>query len=319
LSTENPSGPTPAGIITFLSDGTPIGTSPIDIRGVANLTYDSFSQGTHAISAQYSGDANYPIISAASPILQTVTPRLLLRPTITGSLPKLVITGQKTVFVQTIAVTNATGSTFTGPVTANLFLSTETTIDTNAIQLPNTILKQFTRLNNSKHATFRVRVLGIATTVPPGTYNVIIALTSNAQNTQAASGGTLVVQSPKIDLAGSFLALIPSQKIGKRIRPTVVISNNGNVLTQGSLPIVIYMSPDGLLSDAVVVLSVTRSVTIRPGRPIHIHLPALLFTETPGSYFLIAIIDPNNTIGDARLANNQFSSNAISLSYTDHI
>jgi hypothetical protein len=50
----------PTGTVTFLVDGTPIGTAAVDAAtGQATLTTTTLGHGTHAITASYSGDANF--------------------------------------------------------------------------------------------------------------------------------------------------------------------------------------------------------------------------------------------------------------------
>ena len=51
-------GPVPTGTVTFYSDGVPIGTATV-VNGKATLTLSSLPIGRHAITATYSGDANY--------------------------------------------------------------------------------------------------------------------------------------------------------------------------------------------------------------------------------------------------------------------
>ena len=70
-ATVQPSGPIrPTGIVEF-HDGPLIGTAPL-INGVATLTVSNLSVGTHFISAQYGGDANYFPTFSSDVILQVV-------------------------------------------------------------------------------------------------------------------------------------------------------------------------------------------------------------------------------------------------------
>ena len=50
----------PTGTVQFTDNGAPLGAPvPVSIAGTAQLTTSSLSPGTHTISAQYSGDANF--------------------------------------------------------------------------------------------------------------------------------------------------------------------------------------------------------------------------------------------------------------------
>jgi autotransporter-associated beta strand protein len=59
ITPGTPGGAAPTGTVTFFVNGTPIG-SPVAVSGgTAVISTNSLPQGTHTISAQYSGDTNY--------------------------------------------------------------------------------------------------------------------------------------------------------------------------------------------------------------------------------------------------------------------
>jgi hypothetical protein len=62
---------TPGGIVTFSSDGTAIGTGTLDGTARASFTTSALAIGTHAITAVYSGDANFAG-SASLALTQTI-------------------------------------------------------------------------------------------------------------------------------------------------------------------------------------------------------------------------------------------------------
>ena len=66
------SGGTPTGTVTFLDGTTTLGTASLDSTGTATFTTTTLSTGTHAITAVYSGSANFSP-STTSPFTQTVT------------------------------------------------------------------------------------------------------------------------------------------------------------------------------------------------------------------------------------------------------
>ena len=61
-----PSTGKPAGTVTFKDGTTMLGSSPLNSSGVATLTVPSFTAGTHTITAEYSGDANFNSATSAS-------------------------------------------------------------------------------------------------------------------------------------------------------------------------------------------------------------------------------------------------------------
>ena len=52
-------GDAPTGTITFLDNGTPLGTAPLTGPGFATLTISFLAPGPHSITATYSGDSHY--------------------------------------------------------------------------------------------------------------------------------------------------------------------------------------------------------------------------------------------------------------------
>ena len=59
VTAVSPGAGTPAGTVTFKDDGTIIGTGTLDASGQATLSTDTLSNGTHVITAEYSGSASY--------------------------------------------------------------------------------------------------------------------------------------------------------------------------------------------------------------------------------------------------------------------
>jgi YVTN family beta-propeller protein len=62
----------PTGTVTFYADGVAIGTVAINASGVATLSISTLLAGTHAITAIYSGDANF-LGSSAAGLSQVIT------------------------------------------------------------------------------------------------------------------------------------------------------------------------------------------------------------------------------------------------------
>ena len=59
LTAVGPASGTPTGTVQFLADGAALGAAaPLSV-GIANLTTNSLSHGTHVITAQYAGDGNF--------------------------------------------------------------------------------------------------------------------------------------------------------------------------------------------------------------------------------------------------------------------
>ncbi len=59
LAAVAPGAGTPTGTVQFLADGSPLGPPVTLANGVASLTTNSLSHGTHSIAANYAGDGNF--------------------------------------------------------------------------------------------------------------------------------------------------------------------------------------------------------------------------------------------------------------------
>ena len=64
-------GPQPTGVINFTDNGSPLGSASLDGSGVATLTINSLTPGTHSIVANYRGDTDNAL-SNSSPLTETV-------------------------------------------------------------------------------------------------------------------------------------------------------------------------------------------------------------------------------------------------------
>jgi uncharacterized repeat protein (TIGR03803 family) len=74
LTVSAPGGVTPTGSATFFVDGTPEAKPvPLDAAGQATLTLGGLADGTHQISASYSGAPNFAASATASSLMQTVS------------------------------------------------------------------------------------------------------------------------------------------------------------------------------------------------------------------------------------------------------
>jgi YVTN family beta-propeller protein len=62
----------PTGTVTFYADGVAVGTVTVNASGVATISVSTLPAGTHAITAIYSGDANF-LGSSASGLSQVIT------------------------------------------------------------------------------------------------------------------------------------------------------------------------------------------------------------------------------------------------------
>jgi sugar lactone lactonase YvrE len=108
-ATVNSSAGVPTGTVTITDNSTSLGNAPVNASGVATLTV-TLTGGSHALLAQYNGDANFSTFSSATINVQLGNFTVSSQPA-----NATIRTGQMATF--TISITPAAG--FTSPVTLN--------------------------------------------------------------------------------------------------------------------------------------------------------------------------------------------------------
>ena len=128
----------------------------------------------------------------------------------------------------------------------------------------------------------------------------------NPNNNAAASSSAVDAAAPFVQLsAGSTLSVHRTLAAGKTSSLSFTIANDGNVLAHSS-PIEILASPDGTFASGITIAQSTLALALQPNgksRTYHLitKIPATL---SSGSYTLLAVLDPNNTLGQPTLMNN---------------
>jgi glucose/arabinose dehydrogenase len=133
----------------------------------------------------------------------------------------------------------------------------------------------------------------------------------DVQVTDAGGTYTAVYEAQSVpdapyDLAPALASATPPEVIGgKRGVASVRVTNNGTDLLTGLVTVRVFMSSDPILdpSDAQAG-TVTRPMRLRPAasRPVKLRLT---YPDIPdGNYYLLAAVDPDNTVGEGNEANN---------------
>jgi hypothetical protein len=159
-------GGTPTGSITFLADGTSIGSSTLSAKGIATLTYSALKAGTHSITASYAGDTND--LASTSPAISQIVGTI---PTVTA-LGASSTSGPDAVVLLLATVAGASGPTPTGTVT---FSAGTTTLGS---QL----------LNSTAVATLQPNLA-------PGTYSIVASYGGDALHSPSKSNAVSVSSS----------------------------------------------------------------------------------------------------------------------------
>jgi uncharacterized delta-60 repeat protein len=228
----------------------------------------------------------------------------VLQPTVSGRLPttKLVAGGKVAPITQTIKVINTSSAPISGTITINLLLSPDTAGSTADPSVA--MVSRKVSIKPGKFVLVPVVVRSLPAGVS-GTRHLLAVLTDpNAGSGVGASAGTVSIQPPFIDLSGS-LGRPPTVKSGRSGLVSLTLMNSGNVAATGLLPIDVLASADGMLDASSIDLgTISKRINIPAGRKIALPLLVPFSSVAPGSYVLIARLDPTNTLGDANPANN---------------
>ena len=168
--------------------------------------------------------------------------------------------------------------------------------------------------NAGKAITVRISASKLPEGITPGNYYVVAEVTDPAGGAATAiSATTIAVAAPQIDLSGSFKQPPTSARSGHPLSATIVVNNVGNVAAAGVLPIAVYVSGDGTLDGTSTgLVGLNYRINIKSGKSMTFHLNKAI-APAAGSYFLVIVLDPNNTLGDVNTANNTFVTTRRSL------
>lgn len=220
---------------------------------------------------------------------------------LSGKIPSSVVAGQKVNVSQHLTVTDTSTATVTGNVTAKLFLSTGTSVDSNSIQLATTT--KHAKLKPHGHLQVPFKVAKLPATVPNGTYHLVAEITDPSGNTvDAPSATTISVAPPEISLSGAFAKTPVPGKTGKTSL-TFTVGDTGNTTATGNLAFNIDSSPDGLLSDATQITTSSKKINIHAGKSMKITTSVML---PAGTYFLVVQLDPSDAFNETSLSGTVF-------------
>jgi hypothetical protein len=163
-ATVTGSSGTPTGTVIFADGATVLGTGTLNGSGIATWTTSTLAIGSHSITTQYGGDANYAA-ETSSPLTQVVN----LKPSSTSLSSSInpVIAGQTVTFTATVS--GSSGGSPTGSVN---FLDGSTSLGTSA-------------LNGSDVAIF-------ATSLAPGPHSVSAVYSGDASDAASTSSAVVV-------------------------------------------------------------------------------------------------------------------------------
>jgi uncharacterized delta-60 repeat protein len=148
-------------------------------------------------------------------------------------------------------------------------------------------------------------------TLPNGNYYLLATVDTgtvqdlNLENNTAASNSAVEIAAAFIDLTGSNLTL-STFKTGKPAQVSFDIINNGNEPAKGVVSVEYLASVDKMQSDAITLMTVPGlSLNVKNASTKPAHQKLTIPTTLPaGTYYLLAVLDPANKLGDTDTSNN---------------
>lgn len=268
-------------------------TADFDANGSPDIAYLSRSQGGFGTLL----NSTLPPGSVAPSVIA---------PSLSGKLTtKPIVAGGKIAPVSQI-VTLKASSAFSGTVNVNFQFSLTNTFNSNNPTVATLTRKLNLKAGRSQRLAVSIRSLpsGLA-----GTYYLVGQLTDPTGATStAASAQTVGIVAPIINLSGGFVAVPRAAKAGRKSTVILGVTNYGTIPAIESLPINIFASTSATLDNSAIGLDqLIRRVLIPAGKSRRL-LITIPIPPTPGTYYLIAELDPQNTLNDVNPPNNVFAS-----------
>jgi hypothetical protein len=291
----------PTGTVTFFDNGTALGTSALSANGVATLTTAAaLPLGIDIITSTYSGDSAFSSSTSAVSDLYVTTQSLV--PVVTSvAVPPSAVGGARIHGTVSANITNKLDNIETGPETGTysveIFASATTTLNTVIDPLVATALRT-TPLREGKSLAVKVPVTSYPTTLPTGTYHLLLQTVDEAGNTEEVDTGKSVeIIAPVVSLSASFVSVpVNVFKSGAYVS----ITTSGNTIDLSGFTAVIGFSTDAgghdVVNTAVGIVKPTI-VIIQPGRATKVKVTgwnALMATLPSGSFYLMVTLTDAN-------------------------
>jgi hypothetical protein len=278
------------GQATFAVGAHASGVAVADFNGDSVPDIVTANQAGGSVSvllASANGNFTGQVYNVNSPAPLTVT--------LGGTTPAAVVSGAKSVFSQTVTVTNTGVDPINETVIEGLYLTAPGGVfDASAIGLQSG--SKVLRIKPGGHVSFKVRVTSIPAGVTAGDYGLALNLNESGNVTvSGAAAQTISVEAPRISFGTSSLGTPAAAKAGKPLAAVLKVNNGGNVQATGALPMAVYASVDGLMSDAQLLGNVSKKINLKPGASAKVALRGVNAPSTAGSYFLIVRVDADGT------------------------
>jgi uncharacterized delta-60 repeat protein len=232
---------------------------------------------------------------------ELITAGVDLAASLLASLPAAVTGGSKALV--TVTITESGTDQATGTVTIDLELADDAQGDgeTTFKTLPENI-----NLREKQSRSYHISFL-YPSSITAGSYYLVADVDNGSsatladldpENNLAASKAAVSIAPPFVSLTGSSLSTTSTFTLDKPAAIEFTLTNNGNVPAKGTITVDVILSTDQTAADGTIIDPVKLVVSLSAGKSkpnrISFKLPS---TITAGSYYLIAVIDPTDSIG----------------------
>jgi hypothetical protein len=281
-----------------------------DAANSATGTTPPSAVGTYEVFASLAGSNSFnaiPQFDTGRKIV--IAPLSVFVPSASAKLPTaILVAGQKQKTIKlSVKVTNSSDGALTQALSVRVALSTVaggTDADFTAGQLSRTlaiIAHQTSTLGSATIASIPANL--------SGKVFVLLKLTDATGAQRVVSIGSLNVAAPNTDLAA--VSVTPPAKAvrTKRFVATVGVLSHGNILFNHAVPTEFFLSSSGSSDNAIDLGPSSGHLSLQPGKKGTLRLNVTIPSSVAaGSYFVIAKIDPANTLGDSDPTNNTITS-----------
>jgi hypothetical protein len=253
------------------------------------------------------------LLSGSMPVFAAdETTQGTLAPTVFVTLPATAIAGAKVKGATAIvSITNVAPDDYNAPVTVTLFTSLDNELQTDTDAQILTTTKKL-KVASAGSTDLKIKIPSLPN-VPDGNYVVIAQVTSATAGTGVnASDDAVLIAAPFIDLSGQFSSFPGTATKGKKTKVSINVANSGNTTAKGTMPVTIATSTSVDGSNPTTFTTVNAKVSLKAGTSKNVKLNFVVPAEVAsGQYFIVATLDPSNTLGDKNDTNNTVLSTTV--------
>lgn len=208
------------------------------------------------------------------------------------TIPSVVVGGQVVDDTLTCGLTDVLP--VNGGVTLRLYVSSDGVIDSSSSYVRTFIAPE--NIKAGVQFAINFPIISLPTTLATGFYRLLVQATDPVGNVAIATTGPGVeIVAPAVSYSATFTNIsLPAQSVSGARTPAVaaiLLSNDGNIASQGLITEQLYLSPDGSVANGTLVQTGGQLIFLDVGEQIGIRLPLVQIPAgLSGAYYLVAVI-----------------------------